>query len=590
MCIFAIKIFKMKKKAIFYFILIFIFLDVNAQNDNLETLNIGVGFVNTLTHGDLTSVNNIDKNFFNSGFYIYVDKMFTPALGIELKFQRLKLNGFSQELSSSYPIDFTNYNSGDLYFEGNSLGGEVNLIINLNGLSQNPYAKKIRKLNFNSYFGFGYHSYNSELYSYSELDGVGFSYTPESGINKNAMYYTFGLGARYFISKRIDLELRQSFNFNTKDDLDAAITEKQIVESFFTTQLGVIIKLDSKGHDNIIWLQKKVYNTEVDTDLDGVVDRFDVDNNTPKGARVYANGVAVDSDKDGIIDFYDKCPLIFGVKEDKGCPLNKNRDLDGDSVPDYKDLEKDTPKGAKVSKNGIAIDSDKDGIIDFYDKCKFIKGSKENEGCPGDSDHDGVYDTNDKCPKVPGTIENNGCPELINALSKTDHEELLRLAKSIFFSSGESELRESSKRELEKVYEIMVNNSYLDFVIEGHTDSGGNQKYNLKLSQDRANAVRMYLIFLGVHPNRLKAIGYGFSKPKYTNTSEDGRQLNRRVEIKVDEDLMRSFKNLKTHLVNKSDTIETIAKLYNVTVEQLMKWNNLNSHQVYIGNRLLVRK
>ncbi len=572
-----------------FILLIFSYLISNAQdNSGIDTWSIGGGAVNTIVNGDLTSVNNLDSNFMNVGFYLSVDKMITPAFGFEIKGQALQLQGFSQELSSTYPIEYTNYNTGDLYFEGETFGGEFNVVINLNGLAANPYAKKKRKLNYTTYFGLGYHSYNSELFSYT--DAVGFSYTPIDNLKRSAMYYTAGLGVRYYLNKRVDLELRQNFNFNTKDDLDAAVTQKQAVESFYTTQLGLVIKLFKKGHQNIVWNDNYI-SEDFDTDGDGVVDRFDKEPNTPKGAKVYADGYAVDFDKDGIINLYDKCPLKFGPKDREGCPIDKEVDTDGDLIPDFIDKENDTPKGAKVYPDGTAFDTDKDGVIDFYDKCILIKGSKEFEGCPKDSDNDGVYDTNDLCPNIPGPSKNNGCPIVAktNNISKEEHAQLVKIAKSIYFSSGKYNLRESSKRELEKVVDIMSNNPDLKFIIEGHTDSGGQADYNMTLSQNRANSVKNYLVFLGIDTNRLKAIGYGFSKPNRTNRLQDGRELNRRVEIKVDDDSVKEMIDSKTHLVLEKETLFSISKQYNVTVEQLKAWNNLTSNTIIKGDRIIIQ-
>jgi len=575
---------------LFTLFLLVYFNNIAQEKNGINTWSVGTGISNTLVHGDLTSVNNLDKSFFNSGFYIQVDKMITPVLGVEIKGQSLNFKGFSQELSSSYPIEFTNYNNGELYFEGDSFGGELNLIINLSGFGKNPYKITQRKFNFSTYFGIGYHSYNSELYSYSHLNGVGFSYTPTASLDKSSIYFSTGIGVRYYLNKRLDLELRHNFSFNKKDDLDAAITKKQTVESFFTTQLGLVIKLYKKDHQNIIWDDNnniiKNNIVDVDTDEDGVVDRFDKEENTPKGAKVYADGRAVDSDKDGVIDFYDKCPLVFGENK-KGCPIDKKLDSDGDSVPDYIDKEENTPKGAKVDEDGVALDSDKDGIIDLLDKCVLLKGIPENNGCPKDTDKDGIYDINDLCPNLPGNIENKGCP---NSMSEKDNIELVKLTKNIYFESGKYFLRDSSKRQLEKVYEIMENNPGLKFIIEGHTDSGGKHDYNMKLSQNRVNEVKSYLILLGIDSNRLRSIGYGFTRPKYTNINSRGRQLNRRVEISVDDNSLKEIINTQTHIVKKEDTLLSIAQKYNITVEQLKLWNALDSNNITIGSKLIIKK
>ena len=76
-------------------------------------------------------------------------------------------------------------------------------------------------------------------------------------------------------------------------------------------------------------------------------------------------------------------------------------------------------------------------------------------------------------------------------------------------------------------------NPKLKIVIEGHTDSVGAADYNLKLSDERANAVRQALVDRGVESGRMEAIGYGESKPIASNKSRPGRASNRRVEFNI---------------------------------------------------------
>lgn len=104
--------------------------------------------------------------------------------------------------------------------------------------------------------------------------------------------------------------------------------------------------------------------------------------------------------------------------------------------------------------------------------------------------------------------------------------------KNIFFDLGKATLREDSKAELDKLYEIMKNS---DIVIElgGHTDSIGSDEANLKLSQDRVNSVKGYLTGKGIPEKRMNAVGYGEREPVASNSTEQGRQLNRRVEVKI---------------------------------------------------------
>jgi outer membrane protein OmpA-like peptidoglycan-associated protein len=104
--------------------------------------------------------------------------------------------------------------------------------------------------------------------------------------------------------------------------------------------------------------------------------------------------------------------------------------------------------------------------------------------------------------------------------------------KNIFFDLGKATLREDSKKELDKLYEILSNS---EIVIElgGHTDSIGSDDANQSLSQQRVNSVKTYLEEKGISNTRLMAVGYGEKFPVASNTTDAGRQLNRRVEVKI---------------------------------------------------------
>jgi cytochrome c oxidase subunit II len=104
---------------------------------------------------------------------------------------------------------------------------------------------------------------------------------------------------------------------------------------------------------------------------------------------------------------------------------------------------------------------------------------------------------------------------------------------NVFFNTGSAELRENSKYELDNIASIL--NEYKDVSIEisGHTDNTGNADANKILSQERANSVTNYLVNKGISNARLKAIGYGQNVPADTNETEEGRQNNRRIEMKI---------------------------------------------------------
>jgi outer membrane protein OmpA-like peptidoglycan-associated protein len=115
------------------------------------------------------------------------------------------------------------------------------------------------------------------------------------------------------------------------------------------------------------------------------------------------------------------------------------------------------------------------------------------------------------------------------------------ILRNIFFDYNLATLRSRSKHELNKLFEFMKNNPTAKIQVSGHTDSRGDDDYNLRLSKDRAQAVVDYLVRNGISSSRLTAVGYGETRPIARNENEDltdnpiGRQLNRRIEISLPE-------------------------------------------------------
>jgi outer membrane protein OmpA-like peptidoglycan-associated protein len=105
--------------------------------------------------------------------------------------------------------------------------------------------------------------------------------------------------------------------------------------------------------------------------------------------------------------------------------------------------------------------------------------------------------------------------------------------RNIFFDFDKATLRPESKTELDNLIKLMNDNPNIKIEISGHTDNIGSAAYNQKLSEARAKAVVDYLVEHGIDRSRLSYIGYGFEKPIATNDTEEGRQLNRRVEFKI---------------------------------------------------------
>jgi OmpA-OmpF porin, OOP family len=233
-----------------------------------------------------------------------------------------------------------------------------------------------------------------------------------------------------------------------------------------------------------------------------------------------AKAVIKDTDGDGIPDEQDACPALAGTALTKGCP-----DRDGDGIAD-KDDECPDVAGLLQYKGCPVIDTDGDGINDPEDKCPFIAGSKKYQGCPiPDTDNDGINDEEDQCPAIAGTKENNGCPQI----TKEEEEKVALAAKQIQFEFGKTELSPSSYAVLDEVVNVLKNNPSFKITIEGHT-SGANSESNMKLSQKRAESVKIYFVSKGIIVDRITAIGYGSTRPLKPDSQKENPE-DRRVEL-----------------------------------------------------------
>ncbi|MEY2760439.1 MAG: hypothetical protein RLZZ96_339 [Bacteroidota bacterium] len=104
---------------------------------------------------------------------------------------------------------------------------------------------------------------------------------------------------------------------------------------------------------------------------------------------------------------------------------------------------------------------------------------------------------------------------------------------NLFFDLGKATLKPESEPELKRIQQVMKENMALVIEISGHTDNTGSDEINNKLSLERANAVKDYLLNGNIDSSRIRTKGYGKSKPKADNSTEEGRQINRRVEIEI---------------------------------------------------------
>ena len=187
---------------------------------------------------------------------------------------------------------------------------------------------------------------------------------------------------------------------------------------------------------------------------------------------------------------------------------------DGDGVPELDNDHDGVPDGSDGS---ALLPEDRDGFQD-------LDGTPET-----DNDQDGIVDAEDECPLAPGRAQERGCPRSIHFDADAG---TIAILERVEFATGRDVISPQSFPILEEVRAVLVANPQIARLrIEGHTDDRGVDSRNLELSRRRAASVLRWLTAHEVAATRLEAWGCGELHPAQTNMTNEGRQVNRRVEF-----------------------------------------------------------
>ena len=163
------------------------------------------------------------------------------------------------------------------------------------------------------------------------------------------------------------------------------------------------------------------------------------------------------------------------------------------------------------------MDTDVDGVVDRLDQCPGTPAGTQVDsvGCPAAPEN---------CrPPFPGeAVDENGCASGDTVV-----------LRGVTFEFDEARLTANAQVILNGVADTLLGAQDINVEIGGHTDSLGSESYNQQLSERRAKAVMDYLARRGVDAGRMSSRGYGESDPIESNETADGRELNRRVELKI---------------------------------------------------------
>jgi outer membrane protein OmpA-like peptidoglycan-associated protein len=314
-----------------------------------------------------------------------------------------------------------------------------------------------------------------------------------------------GVGAQIMVDSKVAVDVSGGYHLTFGDGITSFISTKK--GSYWNMMIGVMVVGDDEDadpdKDGLVTKEEKRIRTDPrnpDTDGDRLTDGEEV-------RRYSTDPLNPDTDGDGLTDGDE-------VRVHATDPLNPDTDrdrlLDGAEVTTY-------------TTNPLKPDTDGDGLTDG-DEVLTHKTDPLNPDTDGGSVADGVEvrrDTNplnpsDDIPKKETLAVEIGRPIVLEGL---------------VFEFNSARIRPQSEPVLENALGILNENPLIEVEIHGHTDNVGKASYNLKLSQDRANSVRQWLVNRGVDPARMTTKGFGFVRPIAPNDTEEGRQKNRRIEF-----------------------------------------------------------
>jgi outer membrane protein OmpA-like peptidoglycan-associated protein len=259
----------------------------------------------------------------------------------------------------------------------------------------------------------------------------------------------------------------------------------------------------------------------------------------------------LDNDKDGILDADDRCPMDpedqDGFKDEDGCP---DLDNDKDGILDLADRCPDEPETINEFQDDDGcpddkpvFDTDGDGYKDDVDRCPYdpedFDNFQDEDGCPDlDNDQDTIPDKVDRCPNDKEVFnqfqDEDGCPDEAQPQRVVVEKTRIKINDTILFDYNKATIRQESYGLMDEIARVILDNPQITKIrVEGHTDSDGNDAYNLKLSQARAESVVNYLTAAGVVRSRLDPVGFGEARPLVANDTDANKQINRRVEFLI---------------------------------------------------------
>jgi outer membrane protein OmpA-like peptidoglycan-associated protein len=339
-------------------------------------------------------------------------------------------------------------------------------------------------------------------------------------------YVPAGAGVQYRVDKYISVDLNGGYNLAFTDNLNPAKTDKTN-QSYLTAMLGMRVgggpRETDPDHDGLSNAEEKRLGTDPknpDTDGDGLSDGDEV-------LKYHTDPLKKDTDGDGLSDGDE-------VKVHNTDPLKA--DTDGDGLSDGDEV-------LKYLTNPLKADTDGDGLTDGDEVLKYhtdpLKADTDGDKLT-DGDEVLKYHTDPLKKDTDGGTVDDGTEIArgTNPLDPTDDVPKIQLEvgkkivlEGIEFKVNSAEILSTSEQNLGDALATLKANPDIAVEVNGYTDNSGSRAHNMKLSQDRADAVRNWLVAKGITGERITAKGYGPDNPIAPNTTPENKQKNRRIEF-----------------------------------------------------------
>ncbi|MBU1096560.1 MAG: OmpA family protein [Bacteroidetes bacterium] len=343
-----------------------------------------------------------------------------------------------------------------------------------------------------------------------------------------------GIGTEIALSSNWVLDLSYGFNVIDEDRTNGLATNLNNdflheYDRYYNIGLGIAYAAEScesdKDNDGLGRCEEEEIGTDprnADTDGDGLKDGEEV-------KKYSTDPLKADSDGDGLTDY----------EEVKTYSTNPNKaDTDADGLNDFDEVKKYKTDPNKADTDGDGLfdgvevnthktdpnkaDTDGDGLNDGEEVTKY-----KTDPTVADTDKGSV---NDGVEVKRGTDPLNPADDV-----KVEKPVVMEMPKfdPVLFAFNKSLIQKSEVDKLVKVFEFLDKNKDVDLEVKGHTDNRGESQYNQKLSVDRAEAAKAWLVKKGIDASRIKTTGFGFTQPAASNDTVEGRKQNRRAELEV---------------------------------------------------------